>query len=116
MTLLAPKRPCAECPWRTDVAAGRFQAERFALLASSAYDQSFTLFQCHKTSDTRPVVCAGFILQGSAHNLSVRMAQGRGELTDVAAAGLPLFPTYRAMAIANGVPANHYALTRCRDD
>lgn len=107
------KRPCAECPWRADVPLGKFKPARFIALAPTAYDMALTIFACHMSKDEKPVACAGFILMQGAHNFSLRMA---GHRFDVEANGAPLFPTYRAMAIANGVKARDPSLRHCRDD
>lgn len=111
-----PKRPCAECPWRTDVETGRFPPERFVALANTAYDMSVTLFQCHKSTDDEPLVCAGFLLVGADHNLSVRMAGSSGHLSRgvISDGGYPLFQSYTAMAVANGVNPRDRALRACR--
>jgi hypothetical protein len=76
------------------------------------------IFACHKSTDEHPPVCAGFLLRGAAHNLSVRLAFARGEINPHAVSdfGYPLFPSYVAMAVANGVRADHPALALCRDD
>jgi hypothetical protein len=58
-------------------------------------------------------LCAGFLLQSAAHNLSVRMA--RQDFSHVLSR-YPLFATYREMAIANGVDPDDPALRNCRDD
>lgn len=112
--LNSPPKPCAECPWRTDVETHRFAVERFEALAASAYDMSFMVFQCHKTRDDRPLVCAGFLLRGAVHNISVRLGLARLELGSVEDGGYPLFDDYRAMAIANGVDADAPCLAGCR--
>ncbi|MGI4943644.1 MAG: DUF6283 family protein [Janthinobacterium lividum] len=105
-------RPCAECPWRTDVAPGQFPAERFIALAHVAYDVAFEQFACHKSQEGDEIGCAGFALAGATHNLGFRLAKvAPGTITTDA----PLYPSYRAMAIAHGVRANHPALKPCRD-
>jgi hypothetical protein len=111
----APRRPCAECPWRRDVATGQFSAERFRALAHTAYDLSRQVFAYHKSADDHPTVCAGFLARGAEHNLTVRLANARDqiELTD-RSGGLALYEDYRAMAIANGVAADDPSLLPCR--
>lgn len=115
--LIHPKKPCAECPWRTDVEPGRFEPGRFAVLAGTAYDMSNRIFQCHKTRDEAPVVCAGFLLRGAEHNLAIRLALhfGRLDLAGLGDGGYPLFDNYRAMAVANGVAPDDPTLVKCRD-
>jgi len=106
------KRPCAECPWRTDVKPGKFTAERFRILAATAYDLATSVFACHMSKEGGEVACAGFILMQGAHNLTLRMARQTFEVKSDA----PLYPTYRRMAIANGVRARDPSLRSCRDD
>ncbi len=110
------RQPCPQCPWRKDVPVGRFPPERYVALAKTAYDQSFTVFQCHKTSDGRPLYCAGFLLRGATHNLSARMAWGRGiiDMYKVSDGGHELFDNYREMAEANGVDPEDHVLRECR--
>lgn len=108
-------RPCAECPWRTDVAPGQFTAARFRALARCAEDMAMTIFACHKSPQGGEFICAGFLLQQSAHNLSIRLARRTQPFDDVVSP-YPLHPHYRAMAIANGVRADDPCLRHCRDD
>lgn len=111
------RQPCAECPWRLDVAPGQFPPARFVALAKTAYDVAIEQFACHKSPEAAPIGCAGFVLQGSTHNLGTRLALHFGKLKlDEVSSPWPLHPNYRAMAIAQGVPADHPALAPCRDD
>lgn len=108
--------PCSECPWRTDVAPGKFPPERFAALAKTAYDMATKQFGCHKAPDGFPIGCAGFVLRGAVHNLGARLAISAGRLDPQAVSSrFPLYPSYRAMAVANGVAPDHPALTPCRE-
>jgi hypothetical protein len=111
-----PKKPCAECPWRKDVKPGQFTADRFRALANTAHDMAIGIFSCHKSAEEHPIACAGFILRGARHNLSLRLAYSRGDIGEISDGGFPLHPNYRSMAIANGVAANDAALRHCRDD
>lgn len=115
MTLRAPARPCDECPWRTDVETGRFPPERFRRMAHTAADMDPGLFQCHRTTAKRPLVCAGFLERGADHNLTVRLAyiKGRLEIVD-RSGGIPLYEGYREMAVANGVDPTDASLEQCR--
>lgn len=106
-------KPCAECPWRTDVPVGKFPAERFEALASTSYDLAGTVFACHMSKAGGEFACAGFILQSSTHNMACRLA--RMPFDDVSSP-YPLFDTYRGMAIANGVDEDSPVLDNCRDD
>lgn len=109
------RKPCSDCPWRVD-AAGEFPAEAFKHSAPTAYDMSDRVFACHQSGKDRPAICAGFLLRGSAHNLSVRMGLISGRFKDDVADGdVELHPSYRAMAVANGVDPLDPVLVPCRD-
>ena len=70
----------------------------------------------HASGTVKPAICAGFLLRGAAHNMSVRLMLIRGELNLAAVSdgGHALHADYRAMAVANGVRAGDAALRRCR--
>lgn len=108
-----PERP--GCPWRTD-AVGHFPPEAFVHSAATAYDLAEHTFACHEAGVEAPAVCAGFLLRGADHNLAVRMRASAGllEPREVHDGGHELHADYRAMAEANGVPADHPALAPCR--
>lgn len=108
------RKPCADCPWRVD-AVGEFPAEAFVHSARTAYDMDTHTFACHQAGTTSPKMCAGFLLRGADHNLSVRLGHMRGEITDnVRDGGHELHASYREMAVANGVDPDHPALVGCR--
>ncbi|KQR37789.1 DUF6283 family protein [Deinococcus sp. Leaf326] len=119
------KRPCAQCPWRVD-AAGLFPPEAFLASAGTSYDASMEEFACHSSvkivdaaegeERSAPRTCAGFILRGSTHNMASRLTQIVRGMYRVTDGGHALHTNYRAMAVANGVPAEHPALVACRDD
>lgn len=110
------RKPCAKCPWRVD-ATGEFPAEAFRASASTAYDLAQNTFACHDSGASKPAICAGFLLRGADHNLSVRMLRitERGIFSDVVDGGVQLHDSYRAMAIANGMDPDDQALAPCRD-
>ncbi|WP_425953308.1 DUF6283 family protein [Ralstonia pseudosolanacearum] len=110
------KKPCPDCPWRKD-AVGGFPAEAFRLSANTAYDMSTHIFSCHSSGSLKPAACAGFLLRGADHNLSVRLGKMNGTIKDnVSDGGVELFADYREMAVANGVDPNDPVLTLCRDN
>lgn len=109
------RTPCAKCPWRVD-AVGEFPAEAFRHSAETAYDMSTHTFACHDSGTRKPAMCAGFLLRGADHNLSVRLKKIQGDsFSDVGADGHQLHENYRAMAIANGVAPDDPVLAACRD-
>jgi hypothetical protein len=107
------RSPCEECPWRRDVPIGAFPAEAYRHSARTAYDMSSHVFSCHMSGAERLATCAGFLLKGAGHNLSVRMARSEGRCLDVSS-DAPLYDNYREMAMANGVAADDDALAPCR--
>lgn len=108
------RQPCAECPWRQDVKPGKFPPSRFLSLITTAVDRTLKVFACHMTSGKKTQVCAGFLLsKDAAHNLTLRLSR---QLFDDVKSAAPLHATYRRMAVANGVPADHGALNNLRKD
>jgi hypothetical protein len=108
------REPCARCPWRVD-ATGEFPAEAFRHSANTAHDMSDHTFGCHESGTAKPATCAGFLLNGSAHNMSYRLGIISGHYKhDTTDGGHELHASYRAMAIANGVPADDPAIAKCR--
>jgi Family of unknown function (DUF6283) len=107
--------PCAECPWRRDVPTGHFPPERFKALANTAYDMSCVQFACHLSAENRPRTCTGFLLRGAEHNLAVRIHKSYGRIDPARLrASVPLYNSYRQMAVANGVDPDDPALEQCR--
>ncbi len=111
------RRPCAECPFRKDRPRRAFPAEAFRHSARTAYDMAETTFACHMGGIEKPQTCAGFLLSRDAqHNMMLRMraAAGQYDWRSVSAGGLKLYPSYYAMAVANGVAKDDPVLKPCR--
>lgn len=131
------RRPCEDCPWRTD-AVGKFPAEAFRLSASTGaeslevspedlgpsgrvtslnerFSEVTHTFGCHSSGLEMSATCAGYILRGDAA-LGWRMAAVRGwfDRDRVTDAGIALFDSYYAMAVANGVLPDDPTLSACR--
>lgn len=109
------RHPCEPCPWKTEN-TGDFPPEAFAHSANTAEDMSTHIFGCHEAGTERPVTCAGFLLRGAEHNMSVRMKSATRELdlSQVDDGEHELHPGYVSMAVANGVHPRDPALARCR--
>ena len=109
-------QPCEDCPWRVD-ATGEFPPEAFRISAKTAYDMSDRVFACHQSGPRKPATCAGFLLRGADHTLSVRLAVMRGDvnLRSVSDGGHELHHGYRTMAVANGVADDDPVLGPCRE-
>lgn len=102
------------CPWRMDAPVGQFPPSVFRHSARTAYELSDRRFGCHGSPGPQQVfTCAGFLLRGAQHNLSVRSGGPDEDL--ISDGGHELYPSYRAMAIANGVAPEDPALAPCRD-
>lgn len=65
------REPCPQCPWRKDAPIGAFPAEAYRISADTTYDQSQRVFACHMSGSDRSATCAGFLLRGADHNLSL---------------------------------------------
>jgi hypothetical protein len=111
------KKPCPDCPWKKS-AVGEFPAEAFRISAHTSYDMSQSSFGCHASGTDRPKTCAGFLLNGSYHNLGVRLRLMKREydLSQVSDGGHELFESYKAMAVANGVSPDDECLALSRED
>lgn len=108
------KKPCKNCPWKKS-SVGEFPAEAFEHSARTAYDMSRHTFACHDSGSKKPAACAGFLLRGAEHNLSVRLGYMNGTYkADVSDDGHELFDSYRDMAVANGVDPEAEVLKPCR--
>jgi hypothetical protein len=110
------RQPCAECPWRKDVPTGVFPAKAFETSAHTAYDGAMETFACHMSGAAKASVCAGFLLRHSENNIGIRLSlfKERIELDTIHDGGLPVYETYREMAVANGVPADDPILRQVR--
>lgn len=109
------RKPCEECPWRKDRPTGIFPALAFKVSANTAHDASFHQFACHMSGMGKAATCAGFLLKNAANNVGARIAIARGDIDmRQVSSDVPLYSSYRAMAVANGVPRNDPALKRCR--
>ncbi|HEY0206492.1 MAG TPA: DUF6283 family protein [Acetobacteraceae bacterium] len=100
----AMQRTCAECPWRRDVAPGRFPAERFKELEATCRPGGLPgVFACHKSAPGEEQACAGFLLVCGHDNNLVRIAANAGffDPDSIQAAG-PLYASFDEMARANG--------------
>lgn len=108
------RTPCTGCPWRVEN-DGSFPPESFKHIANTAYDMSKHVFACHESGVNAGHACAGFLLRGADHNMTVRIGHMTGKFkNDVADGGAVLHDSYRDMAIANGVAAGDPSLAPCR--
>lgn len=109
------RSPCGGCPWKVEN-DGDFPAEAFRHSANTAYDMSTHEFGCHESDVGNPLTCAGFLLQGSQHNLQTRIksAQGKYDFDKITDGGHELHTDYVEMAVANGCSSEDPELQPCR--
>lgn len=103
--------PCDECPWRCDVAVGRFPPERFEKLVSTigGSDGFRPIFACHKAPEGDEFACAGYLLTEGLSNLAVRIAAGQKRFDPRALhSPYPLYKRYEEMARANGCKMKNF--------
>lgn len=109
------RRPCVECPWRRDTAAGQFPACRYDALRETSEqrpgdepDFGAPMFACHKSPEGREEACAGWLAAVGHRHLGVRLAvmQGRlsAEMLTPGADWPELFDTYTEMATTQAHP------------
>jgi hypothetical protein len=68
------------------------------------------------SGSAKPATCAGFLLRGATHNIAFRLAVATGKIDPrELCETVPLHPSYRAMAEANGLLPDDPALERCRN-
>lgn len=80
------KRPCAECPWRTDTPPGQFGPDAYQRLAPTSgtrgaeADLDAPLFACHKSQHGQEIACAGWLAAVGHDHLGIRLAVITGRL------------------------------------
>jgi len=107
------RRPCDECPVRSDVPPRKFGPERFEALRSTAGSPGQEVpigapwFACHKSSDDEERACAGWLVLCGADHLGVRLSIAQGNLPmsalEASKGWPPLYGSYEEMEAANSV-------------
>ncbi|OYN81753.1 DUF6283 family protein [Mycolicibacterium sphagni] len=105
--------PCNECPWRRDTPPGKFPAERYEALRSTAGEAGHErplgspIFACHKTDEGKEQACAGWLATVGIEHIGMRLAVVTNRLPgSVFQPGddwPELFDTYDEMAETQGV-------------
>lgn len=108
-------RPCGgpePCPWRRDAPPGQFPADAFRHSAATSRPGADRDFGCHASRPEQPQMCAGWLLRGARHHAGAQRQLADGTLArPVLPAGMALYDSYAAMAVANGVAPDDPALT-----
>jgi hypothetical protein len=104
------RRTCPECPWLLSSAPGKFPPERYIDLADTCKPGGIprALFACHMTPEENTRACAGMMIvcgDDAPNMLRLLWARRLIDPSNVEASG-PLYPSYRAMAAANGCDPN----------
>jgi hypothetical protein len=104
--------PCQDCPWRVDSKRAVWPVERFhdlrlELLRADADGNmacSFRVDPSHagQANGDNPIICQGFLEFRRAQKMQVRLTRVRSEFSMFFDAASPLFPSFEAMADANG--------------
>jgi uncharacterized protein DUF6283 len=111
------REPCKSCPYRRDAPLGLWHRSEFEnLLAHDANELHGAMFGCHKDRERPPEerrFCVGWLLDQKRRGLpSIQLrlqlrvggdealARALDEITD---GGNELYPSVRAMCLANGV-------------
>jgi hypothetical protein len=99
-----------------DVPAGVFPPDAFRESAPTAYDGAIKTFGCHMNKVPATATCAGFLLRHGENNIGVRLSISgdRINLDEIEDGGVPIYPSYREMAISNGVAADDPVLDEVR--
>lgn len=110
------RRPCAECPWRRDVAPGMFSRDRFDALASTSgrpgqeAKLGAPMFACHKSPEGAEDACAGWLAVAGGEHIGVRFAVAQRRLDPALLTpgeGWPeLFGSFEEMADTQAVPTD----------
>jgi hypothetical protein len=111
---LDTKTPCASCPYRKDVPVKTWHRSEFENLLAQDQDQFGRMFGCHKfrfRPSEEQHFCAGWLLDQKERgypSLHLRMFLITNGITveqldEITSGGLDLYPTIKAMCLANGV-------------
>jgi hypothetical protein len=74
------RKPCAECPWRTDAEPGKFPLANFAAMAHTVGHEDRPvlpdrkMFACHMSGEGKEIACAGWLVTHGRYHIGVRMA------------------------------------------
>lgn len=104
------RRPCAHCPWRTDVYGPtdipRWQSDLASQLAATCRDDGMKVMSCHEYPPGAEQVCAGFAMQIGYHSIGLRLLHllGQYDPAQFEAGSVPLHPGFEAMLRAHDVP------------
>ena len=95
-----PHQPtCRDCPWRVDSNRLVWPVEHFYDLRLEVLEQNM---QCQHFNEHATMTCQGFLEVTKTLHLRTWLARARGETNPGIAQGSPLFPSFEAMADANG--------------
>ena len=112
--LMSKRKPCESCPWRKstqteDIPGGGLDHVKIRG-SGSAFGKGngfgpgkWGVMSCHLSSDDKPFVCAGFVLQVGMQSQGVRLAQAMGvlDVAEFTAGGLELHETMEELMEAH---------------
>lgn len=108
----AVPRQCADCPFRLDVAPGKFHADRYRHLFLTCVVEEGAVMACHNTPAGRERACAGFLAAEGERLALPRMARSAGMWSpeSLGLADVPQHRSFEEMAAANGFRADRAAV------
>jgi Family of unknown function (DUF6283) len=106
--------PCKNCPYRIDAPRKLWHRSEFVQLLEKDSSELGATYACHNQIDLAPkdrTFCAGWLLDQKKRGvpsilLRIQLSNNERALVEyntVSDAGIPMFPTVKAMCRANGV-------------
>lgn len=94
--------PCDNCPWRVGsdpLTIPGYSPEKAEQLAVSCHGDGFKIMACHKSTENRPVTCAGYVLALGTEATGVRVgiALGYFKIERFASGGARLYRSFATM-------------------
>jgi Family of unknown function (DUF6283) len=100
MTESFPRQPtCSDCPWRVNSKRFVWSVERFHDLRLGMMQTVQKIMVCHHSKE---MTCQGFLEVNKTLHLRVWLARARGETNPGTSEHTGFFPSFEAMADANG--------------
>ncbi len=104
------RRPCGNCPWRTDAPREHWDPEHFRSIARTCRGDGMHVMLCHKAKGERPApdapVCQGWVRVLGFDAIGVRIAAMTGRVAEAEVfdrEGPELFKSFDDMLDANRI-------------
>jgi hypothetical protein len=93
---------CRDCPWRVDSKRFVWPVEHFHDLRLEALQPAHKIMRCQHFNEHATMTCQGFLEVSKTLHLRTWLARARGETMPALAERSQFFPSFEAMADANG--------------